>query len=245
MEWIVQESHRNGSYSGESRNIQLCPACLLWCLWLEEWCVIQTTYSLGSGSVGGQRGEEITNPAHSTCRVPCASFFTDYRGNRHLAVLGTTWFYVFATFLILNTVVWACVYHRMKLECTLPWARCIGVCLAIAEFCQGQALPGLEGPFLEVNVSKVNAGSTSTSCTLFCLVWLVCLSMFCFKLTLFGFLFVSFFFQLGKAWGDYESTLEVISTLYSLACGSNGDLDLHCKHLCALASGSEQQRKLL
>lgn len=25
-------------------------------------------------------------------------------------------------------------------------------------------------------------------------------------------------------------------TLYSLAFGSNGDIDLHCKHLCVLAS---------
>lgn len=69
MEWIVQESHRHGSYSGESRSIQLYPACLLWCLWLRKWHMIQTTYSPGSGSLGSQRGEEIANLQHASCTL--------------------------------------------------------------------------------------------------------------------------------------------------------------------------------
>lgn len=136
MELIVGESHRHGSYSGESRSIQLYPACLLWCLWLREWCMIQTTYSPGPGYLGGQKREEIVNPAQHTCSVPPASFFTDCTGSRHLAALGTMGFHVLVPFLILNAVVWACVHlrhHRMQFECTLPWAQCVCVYLTISE----------------------------------------------------------------------------------------------------------------
>lgn len=116
MEWIVGESHRHGSYSGESRSIQLYPACLLWCLWLKEWRMIQTTYSLGPGSLGGQKREEIMDPAQHTCSVPPAPFFTDCTGNRYLAALGTMWFHMLVPFLILNAVVWACVWMHLAVS---------------------------------------------------------------------------------------------------------------------------------
>lgn len=122
------ESQRNHSYSGESRSIQLYPACLLWCLWPREWCVVQTTYSPGPGSQGSQRGEEIVKPAQHTCSVSPASFFTDCTGNWCLAALSTVWFHVFVPCLILSTVVWACVHlrhHGLQFECILMWERCL------------------------------------------------------------------------------------------------------------------------